>query len=440
LTHVVFSITKGVSQFGVIMIKAVKGFKDILPDETPLWREVEEKAKKLFEAYGYSELRIPVLEKTELFKRSLGVTSDIVEKEMYTFEDKGGESLTLRPEATASIARAYLQNGLFHSDPVGKYYFFGPMFRHERPQAGRLRQFYQLNVEAFGALSPTLDAEVICLLHHLYENLELLDLTTLEVNSLGCEKCRPKFREELIAYLETLKGKLCPDCERRRKKNPLRVFDCKNNTCKELLSNAPSILDALCDECKKYFDDVLENLEILEINFTLNPRLVRGLDYYCRTVFELTSHILGAQNAVAAGGRYDGLLKQLGEVDIPGIGFAVGMERTILLLEKKRKKGAEVEFRCYIAALGDKARKEALKLSKFLRSFGIKTEISHEEKSLKSQMRKANKIKAKFTLILGDDELSKGVIIVRDMVKKEQKEYLLNDTKNLLRVLMEGES
>lgn len=419
------------------MIKAVKGFKDILPHEAPLWREVEEKARRLFEAYGYSELRIPVLEKTELFKRSLGVTSDIVEKEMYTFQDKGGESVSLRPEATASIARAYLEIGLYHSDPVGKYYFFGPMFRHERPQAGRLRQFHQLNTEAFGTLSPSLDAEVMSLLCCLYQELGVLEFTTLEINSLGCEVCRPQFKERLMSYLEEVKEELCPDCQRRKERNPLRVFDCKNERCREMLSMAPRIDESWCLHCREYLEQTLKHLTLLGVDFVVNYRLVRGLDYYSRTVFELTAGLLGAQNAVAAGGRYDNLLKDLGGGDIPGIGFAVGMERTVLLLEKKGRRKVRIPFHCYLALLGDEARSRGLLLAKRLRALGVRMELTHQEKSLKAQMRKADRIGARLTLILGEDELSKGVILVRDMVTKEQKEHPLDDPEGLARIVKE---
>ena len=413
------------------MIKAVKGFRDILPQEIPLWRRVEEEARSLFEAFGYSELRVPVLEKTELFKRSLGDTSDIVEKEMYTFKDKGGDSVTLRPEGTASMARAYLEHALYHKDPVGKYFFFGPMFRHERPQAGRLRQFHQLDVEAFGYASPSLDAEVIVLLDTLYRRLEIRHLTNLEVNSLGCRQCRPQFREALLAFLEGVKDSLCPDCQRRRERNPLRVLDCKEKTCQEVLKDAPLISQHLCQECQEYQEKTLAFLDTLGVEYRMNPKLVRGLDYYTRTVFELTTTHLGAQNAVAAGGRYDDLLKQIGGKDIPGIGFAVGVERTVMLLEKNRVQPLGIPFHCYLAPLGEEATEVGFKIAQALREEGIRLEMGHQGKSLKAQLRKADKAKVPLVLILGEEELSRGRVIVKNMVKGEQQEMPLEDLKGL---------
>ena len=420
------------------MIKAVKGFKDILPHETPLWRKVEEEARSLFEAYGYSELRIPVLEKTELFKRSLGDASDIVEKEMYTFLDKGGESVTMRPEATASVARAYLEHALYHSDPVGKYYFFGPMFRHERPQAGRLRQFHQLDLEAFGTISPSLDAEVISLLYNLYKRLKIAHLTTLEINSLGCRECRPTFRQHLLEFLNRIKGDLCPDCQRRIERNPLRVLDCKVEACKRLLEKAPLISQHLCSACRKYQDAIFLHLEDLKVPYTVNPHLVRGLDYYTRTVFELTTSSLGAQNAVAAGGRYDDLLRQIGGKDIPGIGFAVGMERTLLLLQKGGTGNHSLPFHCYLATLGPRALREGLKLAQGLRERGVRLEMTHQEKSLKAQLRRASKLNVPVVLILGEDELNAGVVMVKDMKKGTQEPFPLYEER-LLTYVKRGE-
>ena len=414
------------------MIKAVKGFRDILPQETPLWRRIEEEARSLFEAFGYSELRVPVLEKTELFKRSLGDTSDIVEKEMYTFRDKGGESVTMRPEATASMARAYLEHALYHSDPVGKYFFFGPMFRHERPQAGRLRQFHQLDVEAFGYVSPSLDAEVISLLDTLYRRLGLRPLTTLEINSLGCRECRPRFREALLGFLEGVKDLLCPDCQRRKERNPLRVLDCKEKGCQEVLKEAPLISQHLCEDCRRYQQKTLSFLNALGVKYALNPRLVRGLDYYTRTVFELTTTQLGAQNAVAAGGRYDDLLRQIGGKDIPGIGFAVGMERTVMLMEKEGSTTQGLPFHCYLAPLGEEATETGFKLAQFLREEGIRLEMGHQAKSLKAQLRKADKIKAPIVIILGENELARGTLILKNMIKGEQREVPLKDLDGLV--------
>ncbi|HET56865.1 MAG TPA: histidine--tRNA ligase, partial [Deltaproteobacteria bacterium] len=292
------------------MITSVRGFKDILPDETGRWRHVEDTARRIFSSFGLREIRIPILEKTELFSRGIGDTTDIVEKEMYTFDDRGGDSLTLRPEATASVVRAYLEHHLHQHEAVSKLYTMGPMFRRERPQKGRYRQFHQINVEVFGSADPRTDAELLFMLVLFLGELGLPGLQ-LEINSLGCPRCRPVFKERVITFLDARRDELCDDCRRRLDTNPLRVFDCKNEGCRRLVEKAPVILDSLCDECAAHFDELKRYLEALDVPFVVNGGMVRGLDYYRRTAFEVTTTALGAQNAVAGGGRYDGLTEQL---------------------------------------------------------------------------------------------------------------------------------
>ncbi len=414
---------------------AVKGFKDILPDEIPYWNLLEEEAKKIFKVYGFQEIRTPIVEKTELFKRSIGQETDIVSKEMYTFQDSKGRSLSLRPEATASVVRAYIQNRLYQKGGVQKLYSIGPMFRHERPQKGRFRQFHQINVEEFGDPGPMSDAELIVMITELFKRIGLMEGLSLNLNSLGCPLCRPKFREVLVKYLEEKKQYLCSDCQRRLELNPLRVFDCKVNSCQDVLNDAPSISDYLCDSCKEHFSYVQYTLKEFEINFCVNPKLVRGLDYYTRTTFELHTSELGTQNAVAGGGRYDGLVKLLGGPDQPAIGFAIGMERTVELLKKKKQlqiQGPDL----FIAALGEEARKKAFSWMIELRRDGFWVEMEYEDKGLKAQMKRADRLCAKKVLIVGEDELSKKRAALRYMDTGKQVEIeLSNITKAIKEVI-----
>lgn len=410
------------------MITSVRGFKDILPDETGRWRHVENTARRIFSSFGLREIRIPILEKTELFSRGIGDTTDIVEKEMYTFEDRGGDSLTLRPEATASIVRAYLEHHLHQHETVSKFYTMGPMFRRERPQKGRYRQFHQINVEIFGSADPRTDAELLLMLVLFLGELGLPGLQ-LEINSLGCPACRPVFKERVIAFLDAGRDDLCADCRRRLDTNPLRVFDCKNEGCRRLVVKAPVILDSLCDECAAHFADLKRYLEALDVPFVVNGGMVRGLDYYRRTAFEVTTTALGAQNAVAGGGRYDGLTEQLGGPDIPGIGFAIGVERLISLLP------ADEDFAerplLYIAALGNEAADFAYLLSCSLKKHGIRTEMDFDDRGLKSRMKRADKLGCRFTLIIGDDELARKEAPLRDMIEGGQRTVTLTDPAEL---------
>jgi histidyl-tRNA synthetase len=405
-------------------IKAIRGFNDILPDEIGKWQFVEETAREVFEGFGFSEIRIPILERTELFARGIGEATDIVEKEMYTFADKSGNSLTLRPEATASMARAYLEHQIYTFDPVAKFYCIGPMFRYERPQKGRYRQFYQIDAEVFGVDNPMVDAEIIVMLIHFLERVGLEKLE-LQINSLGDRKCRPRYRQELISFLTKRSFQLCEDCQRRIQTNPLRIFDCKVKTCQEAIADAPKVIDFICDECHVHFDKVLEYVQLAGLNYILNPRMVRGLDYYTRTAFEVVSYQLGSQNAVTGGGRYDNLFQEIGGPDIPGIGFAIGMERLISLLPKNKE---FVQYpHLFIAALGDETAKKAYQLINQLHLEGIRAELDYEGRSLKSQMRKADKLKARYVLIMGEEELKKGRAVLRNMVDKSQEEIPLKD-------------
>jgi histidyl-tRNA synthetase len=411
-------------------IKAIRGFNDILPDEIGKWQFVEETAREVFKGFGFSEIRIPVLERTELFSRGIGEATDIVEKEMYTFTDRSGNSLTLRPEATASMARAYLEHQVYTFDPVAKLYCIGPMFRYERPQKGRYRQFYQIDAEVFGVENPMVDAEVIVMLIDFLKRVGLEKLE-LQINSLGCRACRPRYREELKKFLAKKAFQLCEDCQRRLETNPLRIFDCKVETCQGAIVNAPKVSGFICSECQKHFDKVKEYLEMAGLPYILNPRMVRGLDYYTRTAFEVVSYQLGSQNAVTGGGRYDNLFQEIGGLDIPGIGFAIGMERLVSLLPKDRE---FFQFpHLFIASLGEETIKEAYQIINQLHLQGIRAELDYEGKSLKSQMRRADKLNAPYVLILGEDELKKGRAVLRNMGNKAQEEIALKDIVNTLK-------
>jgi len=406
-------------------ITAIKGFSDILPEAVEPWQFVEEKARQVFSSYNFSEIRIPILEKTELFSRSIGETTDIVEKEMYTFTDRDGSMLTLRPEGTAGVVRAYVESEMYKTEPVRKLYYMGPMFRRERPQKGRMRQFHQIGAEALGRADPFIDAEMLLMLRDFFAAVGL-DGATLELNSLGCAECRPRYREKLLAFLRQKEHLLCANCRRRMERNPLRVLDCKEPGCIEATREAPSILESLCAECRDHFDLVRRLLAETNVAYVLNPRLVRGLDYYSRTTFEWTSDQLGSQNTVAAGGRYDGLVEELGGPSIPGVGFAIGIERlTLLLREKETNEPAGPSV--YVVWVGTPARDWAFGVVNRLRRQGLVVEMEGEAKSLKSQMRRADKLKARSVLIVGDDELRKGRAVLRDMASKQQAEIAFDN-------------
>ncbi|MDQ7031880.1 MAG: histidine--tRNA ligase [Desulfonauticus sp.] len=418
-------------------ITKVKGFPDLFPPQSNLYVFMENTARKIFSYYGCEEIRTPILEKTELFARSIGNETDIVQKEMYTFLDKKNRSLTLRPEATAGVVRAFIENVQAKSDEVFKFFTIGPMFRYERPQKGRLRQFHQINVEYFGPQSPQADGELILMLWHYLHALQLNNLS-LQINSLGCPQCRPIFEQKLIAFLQTVdEAALCPDCQRRKTTNPLRVLDCKEQSCKQILIKAPTIIDNLCSTCRSHFQAVLDILDNTKIPYQLNHKLVRGLDYYQRTTFEViaTSNNIGAQSAIAGGGRYDGLVKNLGGPDVPGLGFACGMERIALLLEVQNN--LQKDF--FIAVLSEKCLLPAMSLANKLRHQGLSGEVSFEVKSLKSQLRYANKHNIKICLFFGEDELHSGKIPVKDLETGTQHEVFFEDIITTLKRFLKTE-
>ncbi len=396
-------------------LKALNGFKDILPGEVELWQGVETMARQIFTRFGFSEIRMPILEKTELFARSIGEATDIVEKEMYTFSDK---QITMRPEATASLLRAYLEHGLHVQKPVQRLFTIGPMFRHERPQKGRLRQFHQMDVEVLGAESPLVDVELMSMGSMFLDQLGLS--VTLELNSLGCPACRPAFREKLLAFIDARHEALCDDCQRRSATNPLRVLDCKNRNCRHQVEEAPSIQEHLCQECADHFQAVQQGLQQLNVDYSLNKFMVRGLDYYTRTTFEFITSDLGAQAAVGAGGRYDGLIERLGGPAIPGIGFALGLERLILLLQQKNETTLTSHCDLFIAGLGQAASSLAFSLVHTLRRNHLHVLMDLEDRGLKNQMKQANRAGAGHVLIIGEEELEKGQAILRNMVSQEQ--------------------
>jgi histidyl-tRNA synthetase len=414
------------------MIQLIRGFKDVLPGEVEVWQEIESIARSILEDFGFREIRIPIMERTELFKRSIGEDTDIVEKEMYTFPDRKGELVTLRPEATASICRAYIQHKLYTQDPVQKLYMVGPMFRRERPQKGRYRQFYQIDAEIFGVQSGQADVQLIFLLTTLCSRLKLKNLEA-HINSLGCPKCGPQFRTALTDFLLSVSDNLCSDCIRRRGRNPLRVLDCKVSTCMEALTGAPAILDFLCDECRLDFDEVMVSLSKLKVPFVIDEQLVRGLDYYTRTAFEIQTTSLGAQSAVAGGGRYDNLVKELGGPDIPATGFAIGFDR---LAELADLNASELIRKpdIFLAALGRKSQMLAFECLCNLGLEGIQADMDFSDKSLKSQMKRANKLGAPYVLIVGDNELKDGRAILRNMENQEQIPVPLD---NIIRTIKE---
>jgi len=416
-----------------VKISALNGFKDIIPGEVELWQHVENVARDIFSRFNFSEIRMPILEKTDLFARSIGEATDIVEKEMYTFIDK---QITMRPEATASLLRAYIQHGLHVQKPVQRLFTIGPMFRHERPQKGRLRQFHQMDVEVLGTPNPRVDAELMAMGAMFLEKLGVT--VSLEMNSLGCPACRPGFRETLLAFIEERKDKLCDDCVRRSTTNPLRVLDCKNPKCREQVEEAPSIQEHLCDDCAEHFTSVQKGLDQLKVDYSLNKFMVRGLDYYTRTTFEFITKDLGAQAAVGAGGRYDGLVEKLGGPKVPGIGFALGMERLVLLLQQKEEQKTDnSKIDIFVAGLGEKASEFVFPLVHILRQQGLQTAMDHEGRSLKSQMKQANKLNAGYVLIIGENELEQGQAVLRNMATQEQQEITIDsDNMKMASLLM----
>ncbi len=403
-------------------IKALRGMSDILPDEAARWCYLEEKARGVFELYGYREIRTPILEETPLFVRSIGKTTDIVSKEMYSFSDAKGRSLTLRPEETAPVVRAYLEHNLDKKVGFSKLYYIGPMFRSERPQAGRTRQFHQVGVEAIGSLNPYLDCEVIMLLVRFLAEIGLSGYQ-IKLNSVGCGRCRPKYKTALRKALAKELRLLCQDCQRRFETNVLRVLDCKKEICRRIAGRSPAIADWLCPDCGSHFAKVNKILASLKIAYQPDPHLVRGLDYYTKTAFEVIHPILGAQDAIGAGGRYDELTQQLGGPQIGAVGMSIGVERVMMVATSQG-----IEFpglkspNIYLATIGEVAYQQGYELLERLRRAGLKSEIDYEGRSLKAQMRAANKVNSKYVIILGEDEAKRGIAKIKDMASGQQSE------------------
>jgi len=408
------------------MIQTIRGFRDILPGETTLWQTIERTASQLFEDFGFQEIRLPIIEKTELFARSIGEVTDIVEKEMYTFPDRKGENITLRPEATASVVRSYIQHKMYAADPIQKLYTIGPMFRRERPQKGRYRQFFQIDAEVFGIASPFMDAQLILMLNELFKRLGIKELTA-HINSLGCLECRPEFQRALMEFLIQKKEHLCSNCTRRMDKNPLRTLDCKVPECREALKDAPTTLDHLCGACSDHFETVKSTLEKQGVEFIVDKTLVRGLDYYSRTAFEIQTTALGAQSAVAGGGRYDALVEELGGPSIPAIGFAIGFDRLADVMEQIAGPGKVKYPELFIIPLGTQAMETAFLWSSKLNLLGIKSETDYGGKSLKSLMKRADKLSADHVLIINDKDPDGNTLVLRNMKTREQTIVPSND-------------
>jgi histidyl-tRNA synthetase len=415
-----------------LFIKIPKGTQDILPEDISKWYYIENIIKNTLNKYGYKEIRTPIFEHTDLFVRGIGETTDIVTKEMFTFPDRKGRSLTLRPEGTASVVRAYLENRMDRISKVVKLFYIGPMFRCEKPQAGRFRQFNQFGIEVIGTKSPAADVEVILVALEIYKKLGLKNLKVL-INSVGCKKCRKDYVQKLKEFLREKKDLLCSECRKRYEKNPLRVLDCKKESCQKVLEKAPIITENLCTDCKLHFEEVKSYLNDLKVEYFVDSKLVRGLDYYTKTAFEIISGELGAQNAIAGGGRYDDLIEELGGKSTSAVGFAAGMERMIIVLDQQRiewpkNRGLDV----YVIRVNEKNKDITFELLQKIRNYGFSADMDYSEGSLKSQMRIANKLGVKYTIIIGEEELSKNMIILRNMKIKEQKEVKINNLINEL--------
>ena len=406
---------------------SVKGTNDVLPADSHTWQFVEGKMLETAALYGFNEIRVPVFEHTEVFLRSVGDTTDVVQKEMYTFDDKGGRSITLRPELTAGVIRSAIENGLVNGALPVKVCYVGGCYRYEKPQAGRLREFHQFGVECIGAAAPNADAEVIALARQVLSSIGI-EKISLEINSIGCPECRKAYHAALKEYFSQNIEELCGTCKDRLERNPMRILDCKSPICSEIASKAPVVLDYLCDECREHFEKVKQHLTAMNIEFTVNPHIVRGLDYYTRTVFEFVSGDIGAQSTVCGGGRYDGLISQMGGPKVPSLGFAMGIERLMLVLKNQNVELPEAKKTdLYIAALGEKAQLKATELCAALRSEGYKTETDICARGLKAQMKFADKIGAKFSMVLGDDEIDCGEATLKDMADGSMRKIKLSE-------------
>ena len=397
------------------MINIPKGMKDVLPSQSYKWQYVEETARKVASAFGFKEIRTPVLEHTELFLRGVGDTTDIVNKEMYTFLDKGNRSVTLKPEGTAGVARSFVENGMLNDGLPAKMYYFSPAFRYERPQAGRLREHHQFGVELYGSASPQADAEVITLVDIFYKRLGLKEVR-LQINSIGCAECRKAYSAALKEYFKPHLADMCADCNSRFEKNPMRILDCKEERCKKYTANAPAITDYLCDDCRAHFEEVKKLLNLSGVEFTVNPSIVRGLDYYSRTVFEFVSGAAGAQGTVCGGGRYDTLLQQIGEKPVPAVGFGGGIERLLMVMEAEGVNIPEPQkIGIYVAGMDEKTREFAFKLTNQLRLNGISAECDLMERSVKAQFKYADKLGAQYVAVIGENEVTSGSVNIKKM-------------------------
>lgn len=409
-------------------ISAIKGTKDILPDEVGKWQRVERAAANIFQRYGYKEIRSPLFEATELYHKGTGETTDVVQKEMYTFIDKGGRSITLRPEYTPSVARAIIEHSLYLNPEPLRFYFIGPMFRYDKPQKGRYRQFHQIDIEVFAEKDPAVDAEIVEMAERLLVELGVTEYEIL-VNSVGCPRCRPGYHKKLREKALESEKKLCADCQRKIHTNPLRIFDCKQESCRSVSLNFPKITDFLCEECEVHFKRFCFYLDQYGIKYGIEPRLVRGLDYYTKTTFEFITEELGAQDSVLGGGRYDSMMKEFGGPDISGTGFAVGLERLLSIVPEKEN----IEKFVYFAYLGETAKIRAMELSRFLRTQGISCLLEYKGQSLKKQMGRANKLNATWTLIVGEEEVKKEKYQLKDMESGQQHEGTQEDILRIIR-------
>lgn len=411
-----------------VITKKIKGTEDVLPKDSYRWQFVEDVMRKESAAYGFKEIRTPVFEHTELFARGVGQTTDVVQKEMYTFDTKGGESVTLRPEGTAGAARAVLEHGLVNDSLPIKASYFVSCYRYEKPQAGRLREFHQFGLECYGTQSPVADAELICAAQSIFDRLGIKQLR-LEINSIGCPTCRAEYHKALKEYFYGYKDELCETCNSRLEKNPMRILDCKSPVCSKIAHGAPKITDYLCDECKEHFASVQKYLDAAGVEYTVNPTIVRGLDYYTKTVFEFVTDFIGAQGTVCGGGRYDGLIEELGGKHLPSLGFAMGIERLLMLMDKQ---GIEIPkpSTCdlYVAVMGEKASLKSFEIIKAVRSCGLIAETDVVGRGLRAQMKYADKIGAKFSMVLGDNEIEQGKAVIKNMSSGEQTEIVLDDT------------
>ena len=410
-----------------LLTKGPRGTQDVLPKESYQWQVVEDAMRRICSAYGFKEIRTPVFEHTELFQRSVGETTDVVQKEMYTFQDKGGRSITLRPEGTAGAVRAMVEHGLYNDALPIKAYYFISCYRYEKPQAGRLREFHQFGVEVFGAGAPSADAEVICLAKSVFDVLGVKNLS-LEINSIGCPKCRAEYHKALKEYFQGYQDQLCETCLGRLDRNPMRILDCKSPICSKIAADAPIILDYLCDECSEHFQTLQSHLKALQIDFTINPKIVRGLDYYTKTVFEFVTTEIGAQGTVCGGGRYDGLIGQLGGADTPALGFAMGLERLLLTMQQQGCNFLETPpCDLYIAPMDAEALPKAMQLAQAVRESGYQAEYDLMHRGLKAQMKYANKIHATYVLVLGGNELEQQSAKLKQMETGEQIAIPLDD-------------